>query len=215
MRIYLADHHILFREGLAGLLSAEPDMEVVGNSGVSLEAVEQVRALQPDLVLIDLRLPDGGALAALRAISATCPGAQAVVLTSQQPEDLVAVVESGAKGFLRKDIPISHLIDALRAVQRGEVALSREMTRSLIDQLAQRSLKDYQASGVDSLTDREAAVLRHVCAGASNVEIASGLGISENTVKAHVRKILEKLNVPNRRAARRVALEHGFLERRA
>lgn len=212
MKVMLADHHILFREGLAGLLSADQDIEVVGITSTSAETIEKALALQPDILLLDLTLPDGGGLEVVKTIYVRCPTIKTIILTVQLSDELLlSAVKNGAKGYLLKDIPASHLIEAIKAVLRNETAFTRSMTRRIVDEIARKNFMQEQRSGFDLLTDREAEVLEQICNGLSNQEIASFFSISENTVKAHVRKILDKLNLQNRREAKRLALQHGFV----
>lgn len=212
MRVFLADHHILFREGIIGLLSADPDIEVVGGTGAAGEVVERVAALQPDILLLDPAMADGGAVEILRGVRKCSPKTQTVILTVEMnDQQLLSAVENGAKGFLLKDVPTRHLIEALKAVLRDEAALTRSMTRRIIDSIARRTIIDEHSSDFNLLTDREKEVLEQICGGASNQEIAACLQISENTVKAHVRKILSKLNLQNRREAKQMAIKHGFV----
>jgi len=214
MRILLADHHILFREGLVGLLSADPEIEVVGITDNAREAVEKAIGLQPDILLLDLDLSDRKGLEVLKTVNKKCPEIKVIILTVLMTDELMlAAVENGAKGYLLKDIPAFHLIKALKAVQRDEAAFSRTMTRRIVDEIARKSATEDQSFGFDQLTDREKEVLEQICIGASNQEIATHLNISENTVKAHVRKILDKLNLQNRREAKKLALQQGFSNR--
>jgi DNA-binding NarL/FixJ family response regulator len=202
---------MIFREGLAGLLSADSDIEVVGISGNSKDAVEKTISLHPDILLLDLDLPDGGGLEVVKTLSTKCPEIVTVILTAQFSDDLLlSSVKKGAKGYLLKDIPTDHLIEALKAVLRNEAAFSRIMTRKIIDEIARISDLDKISSGFDQLTIRELEIVEQVCNGLSNQEIAAFYGISENTVKAHVRKILEKLQLRNRREVKRLAQQQGF-----
>jgi DNA-binding NarL/FixJ family response regulator len=212
MRIILADHHILFREGLAGLLSADPEIEVVGITGSSSETIEKTLALLPDILLLDLTLPDGGGLDVLKTTYLRCPDVKTIILTVQFTDDLLlSAVQNGAKGYLLKDIPAGTLLESLKAVLRDETAFTRSMTRRIIDEIARKNLTVEQSYGFEQLTDREMEVLEEICNGSSNQEIAKHFSISENTVKAHVRKILSKLNLQNRREAKRLAIQHGFV----
>ncbi len=209
--MFLADHHILFREGLTGLLSAEPGIEVVGGTAAAHEVAERVTALQPDILLLDPLMAGEMAIDMVRAVHSSSPATRIIILTVDLNDELLlGAIASGAKGYLLKDVPTHHLIQALRAVLRDEAALTRSMTRRIIDSLAQRTFGE-ASNGLDQLTDREKEVLEQICNGAANQEIASQLTISENTVKAHVRKILAKLNLNNRREAKQYALKQGFL----
>lgn len=212
MKIFLADHHILFREGLIGLLSRDPEIEIVGTAGLARDAIQKALALCPDIVLLDLDLPDRPGIDVLKAIYASKPEINVVILTAQMTDELLmASVVNGAKGYLLKDVPISQLIESLKGVMRNETAFRRSTIRRIVDGLADKFVKDAQSSDLDQLTDREREVLQQICEGASNTEIAGILQISENTVKAHVRKILSKLNLQNRREARKHAIKQGFI----
>ena len=212
MKILLADHHILFREGLIGLLSRDPQIEIVGAAGLARDAIQKALALSPDIVLLDLDLPDRPGMDVLKVIYASKPEINVVILTAQMTDELLmASVVNGAKGYLLKDVPISQLIESLKGVMRNETAFRRSTIRRIVDGLADKFVKDAQSSDLDQLTDREREVLQQICEGASNTEIAGILQISENTVKAHVRKILSKLNLQNRREARKHAIKQGFI----
>jgi DNA-binding NarL/FixJ family response regulator len=200
VKILIVDQHILFREGLQSLLSREPDMEVVGQTGTVQGAVEQAVRLKPDVVLIDTCLRDGSGLEALRQIKAQQPETRVVILSEQDSnENLLEAFRTGTNGYILKDTPIESLVAALRALGRGEPILSRLLTRRIVEEYARLG---YESSGgdvsLDNLTARELEVLRHVGSGASNREIAARLSISEHTVKAHVRNVFEKLRLEKR-----------------
>jgi DNA-binding NarL/FixJ family response regulator len=211
MRIIIVDDHILFREGLAAIIREEADIEVVGLAGTVQEAVDAVRMLKPDIVLMDFSLPDGSGADATRKIIQDYPGCKVVFMTmSDKDEDLLAAIRSGAVGYLLKNMTPSKLVAALRSVQRGESALSRSMTLRLMEELSRT--KEPEPSGdpaLGRLTPREKDVLAELAAGKSNQEIARQLYISENTVKYHVHSILEKLNLRDRKEAASFAREHG------
>lgn len=211
MKIVIVDDHVLFREGLAAILRSESDIEIVGQAGSVQEAVTAVRALKPDMVLMDFGLPDGTGAEATRSILQEHPACKVVFLTmSEEDEDLFAAIRSGAKGYLLKNMRPSKLVSSLRSVQQGESALSRTMTLRLMEELA-RSKQGIVLFGAPTLTRRELEVLRELAAGRSNPEIAERLFISENTVKYHVHSILEKLGLSDRRDAALYAREHGLL----
>lgn len=211
MKIVIVDDHVLFREGLAAIIRSESDFEIVGQAGSVEEAVTMVSALKPDMVLMDFGLPDGTGADATQAILKEHRGCKVVFLTmSEEDEDLFAAIRSGAKGYLLKNMRPSKLISSLRAVQKGESALSRSMTLRLMEELA-RTREPLRAQEA-TLTRREVEVLRELASGFSNQEIAAHLVISENTVKYHVHSILEKLNLSDRRDASAYAREHGFVK---
>lgn len=211
MKIVIVDDHILFREGLAAIIRAEPDIEVIGQAGTVQEAIALVSGLNPDIVLMDFGLPDGTGADATRAILKEHPKCKIVFLTmSEEDDDLFAAIRSGAKGYLLKNMRPSKLLSTLRSVQKGESALSRSMTLRLMEELART--KEAPRTGDPTLTRRELEVLRELASGFSNQEIAGRLFISENTVKYHVHSILEKLNLSDRREVGAYAREHGLLK---
>jgi DNA-binding NarL/FixJ family response regulator len=211
MKIVIVDDHVLFREGLAAIIRSESDIEILGQAGSVQEAVATVKALKPDMVLMDFGLPDGTGAEATRVILQEHPGCKVIFLTmSEQEEDLFAAIRSGAKGYLLKNMRPSKLISSLRSVQQGESAISRSMTLRLMEELART--KEAPRAGDPTLTRRELEVLRELAAGFSNQEIAGHLFISENTVKYHVHSILEKLNLSDRRDVANYVREHGLLK---
>jgi DNA-binding NarL/FixJ family response regulator len=211
MKILIIDDHILFREGLISLVSRQPDMTVVGEGGTVREAIELSRTLRPNMILLDCSLPDGPGLDAAEVVLKEQPGMQIIFLTiHDDDEQLLSAVRLGAKGFLMKNIPVVRLLAALRGVQRGEAAISREMTARLMDAFAQTNPPAVPQPEMpfNELTARELEVLRELATDATNHEIANRLFISENTVRNHVHNILEKLAISNRREA--VSLAHHY-----
>jgi two-component system nitrate/nitrite response regulator NarL len=212
MKILIVDDHVLFREGLVSLLASQPDLAVVGEAGLASEAITKTCELEPDLVLIDLHLPDGDGLEAIKTILSKRPQTKVVVLTIYESEDLfISAIRNGAVGYLSKKIPLAKLLLSLRAINRGEAALSRTMASRLVVEF-QRMGKTSQSEkpDLDMLTPREMEVLELLGSSASNHEIANQLVIAENTVKAHVHNILEKLNFQNRYQAGRFARRLGI-----
>jgi DNA-binding NarL/FixJ family response regulator len=212
MRIVIVDDHVLFREGLAGILRQEPDVEVIGLVGNVQEAVKVVCDLKPDIVLMDFSLPDGDGTQAARSIQQDCPGCKIVFLTmSDREEDLLAAIRSGAVGYLMKNMTPSKLVASLRSVQKGESAISRSMTLQLMKELSRTKAPDPSVDpALGKLTSREKDILGELATGKSNLEIAQTFYISENTVKYHVHSILEKLGLRDRNEAARFARDHGF-----
>lgn len=214
IRTVIVDDHALFREGLASIIQLEPDIEVSGLAGSVQEAVEVVRKLKPDLVLMDFVLPDGTGADATRKVLVEHPDCKIIFLTmSEEDEDLFAAIRSGAKGYLLKNMSPSKLVTTIRSVQQGESALSRSMTLRLMEELSRT--KEPERLGDASLvklTRRELDVLRELTTGKTNKEIANQLYLSENTVKYHVHSILDKLNLPDRRVAAKFAKEHGITD---
>lgn len=212
MRVLIVDDHVLFREGLVSLLKAQPDITVLGEAGCVSEAIAMAHELEPDLILMDFGLPDGTGLDATQAILAEQPEAKIVFLTVHEQDDrLFAAIRNGAKGYLLKNVPVSKLLDYLRGVQNGEAAISPTMTSQILDEFARLGKAfDSDAAELGELTPRELEVLRELATGATNQEIADRLVITDNTVKVHVRNILAKLDLPNRRAAADFARRHGL-----
>jgi two-component system nitrate/nitrite response regulator NarL len=211
LRILLVDDHLLFRKGLARLLDTQPDFEVVGEATDGLEAVEQARSLQPDLILMDISMPNCDGFEATRRIKAQTPEIQVVMLTvSEDESDLAAAVRCGADGYLLKDLMPEILFQQLRGLASGEAPISRAMTGKLFRRLAQQSQPATQPAATAVLSARESEVLALVANGYSNQEIADELDIAHNTVKNHLRSILAKLGARNRAQAAAYAVSHGL-----
>jgi len=207
IRLVIVDDHALFREGLASIIQLEKDIEVSGLAGSVKEAVELVRTLKPDIVLMDFKLPDGNGADATRIVLQEYPDCKIIFLTmSESDDDLLAAIRSGAKGYLLKNMSPSKLVTTLRSVQRGE-----SMTLRLMDELSQTTAPERREdSTLANLTSRELDVLRELTTGGTNKDIANRMFLSENTVKYHIHSILDKLSLPNRKAAARFAKEHGI-----
>jgi len=213
MKIILVDDHVLFREGLAAIIRSEPDIEIAGLAGSVHEAIELARRVKPDVILMDHGMPDGTGVDATRVIMKDQPQCKIVFLTvSEQDVDLIAAVRSGAKGYLLKNMRPAKLIQALRAVQNGESALSRSMTLRVMEELSHTKETEKPSNSlIDKMTTRELEVLRELVTGKNDIEIANRLFISENTVKYHVHSILEKLGMPDRKAAAAYAIQSGLV----
>ena len=212
LRILLVDDHLLFRKGLARLVDAQPDFEVVGEAKDGLEAIEQTQRLQPDVVLMDISMPRCNGLETTRRIKSQMPEVQVVMLTvSDDEEDLTAAVRYGADGYLLKDLQPETLFEQLRGLQSGEAPISRGMTGKLFRQLSQRSRPVVQPQAADILSPRECEVLALVVEGCSNREIGEELGIARNTVKNHLHSIYTKLRVRNRTEAAAYAVGHDLV----
>lgn len=209
MRILVADDHSLFRDGIISLLEAA-GFEVVGQVGDGQAAIEAVQRLRPDLVLLDITMPQMSGLEALRHIKAKRPETQVVMLTvSDEDVDLFEAIESGALGYLLKDLSAEEFFEMLDGLQRGEAALTRRTATRLMQRLTTPS--DRQQEPAQNLTPREIELLRLVTEGMSNKAIAQALSISGNTVKYHIRNILQKLNAQNRTEAVTHAIGAGLL----
>jgi two-component system NarL family response regulator len=202
IRVLIADDHPVVREGVAAMIERRPDMTVVGEAATGREAVAAYRAARPDVVLMDLRMPDMTGVEAIGAIRGEFPGARIIVLTTYDgDEDIYRGLQAGARAYLLKDAPRDDLLDAIRAVHAGQ----SRIPPAVAARLAERVLAGPE------LTARELEVLRGIVAGRSNKEIGAALGISEGTVKAHVNSILGKLGVADRTQAVTTALQRGIV----
>ncbi|GAA0368115.1 response regulator transcription factor [Microbispora corallina] len=212
IRVLLADDQTLVLAGLRTILSAEPDMEVVGQARDGQEAVTLARDLDPDVVLMDIRMPRLDGLAAARTILAGGSRTRVVMLTTFDLDEYVyEALRDGASGFLVKDLPDEQLVSGIRTVARGDTLLAPSVTRRLIEVYTRRA--PAQASlppGVRALTPREVEVWRLVARGLSNTEIASELFVGEATVKTHVSRIMAKLGARDRVQAVVLAYQHGL-----
>ena len=199
MKILIADDHALFRDSLRSLLEAH-GLEVLGEARNGREAVELARKLKPEVVLMDLSMPEMDGLAATRLISADLPEVKVVVLTaSDEDAKLFEAIKSGAQGYLLKNLESEDFFTLLDGVNRGEPALTPALARKLLQEFARPSHAPTPPHDPDALTDREREVLELLVSGVtSNRKLAKQLGVSENTVKFHVRNILDKLHLHNR-----------------
>jgi DNA-binding NarL/FixJ family response regulator len=212
MRIVLADDHALFRDGVSSLLQAWGH-EVVGHAADGREAIDLVTRLEPDLVLMDVRMPGMTGVQATRSIAAVRPDLPIVMLTvSEDEEDLFAAIRAGARGYLLKDLEAAQFRAMIDAVARGEAAITPATAARIIRHLSNLSAGAGELAP-DRLTARELEVLRLVTAGRRNKEIAVELGISENTVKYHLRNILEKLHAESRTEVATRAVREGLVDR--
>jgi DNA-binding NarL/FixJ family response regulator len=199
MRILIADDHALFRDSLRSLLESQ-DIEVVGEAKNGQEAVDLSWESKPDVVLMDLTMPEMDGLEATKRIAAELPEVKVVILTaSDEDSNLFEAIKSGAKGYLLKDLESEQFFSLLEGVERGEPALTPSVARKLLDEFARPKKPIKEEYDPDALTDREREVLELMVQGTtSNRRLAKHLGVSENTVKFHVRNILDKLHLHNR-----------------
>ncbi|GAO74768.1 response regulator [Meiothermus ruber] len=204
IRILLVDDHPVVRAGLLGLLSSQPDFEVVGEASNGLEALGLLERAGADVVLMDLRMPQMDGVAAIRQVRARFPRVQILVLTTYDTDsEIVRAVEAGATGYLLKDVPREELFRAVRLCAKGEAVLSPPVAARLLGRM--------RGTAEETLSVRELEVLALVAKGFSNKEIARELKISEATVKTHLLHTFEKLGVDDRTAAVTVAIERGIL----
>jgi len=214
IRVLLVDDHALFRRGVASLLNTESGFELVGEASDGRQAVEMARELMPDVILMDISMPVMDGLEATRRIKAEFPYVKIVILTVLDGErSLFEAVKSGAQGYILKNIEPQALFGTLRGVVRGEAPVSRSMAAQLLAEFARQARQPAPAIPSSGLTARELEVLEHVARGRSNKEIAAALAITENTVKNHLKNILEKLHLENRVQAATYALRQGLGEK--
>ncbi|WP_420846504.1 response regulator [Nocardioides solisilvae] len=213
VRVIVADDQELFRRGLTMLLTQEPDIEVVAEAGDGVAATELAASMAPDVVLLDVRMPRRSGIEACKAIKEDNPSAKVIMLTvSDEEADLYEAVKSGAAGYLLKDSSIEEVAQGIRVVADGQSLISPSMAVKLIDEFKQMSKPERNQVNGLRLTERELEVLRLVAKGLNNREIAKQLFISENTVKNHVRNMLEKLQLHSRMEAVMYAVKEKLLE---
>lgn len=219
IRLLLVDDHEIFREGVKSILRDRQDFEIVGEAGDGYEAVRLAEELHPDIILMDIMMPECSGLEATRRIIRELPGAKIVILTvSELDDDVFEAVKAGARGYLTKGLPARQMVEMLLGVARGEACFSGVIAAKILRELQQpvRSLatSSQEHSSVEALSPRELEVLRLVAKGLSNAEIASALYIAESTVKLHLRSILEKLHLHNRVQAALYAVRQGLADER-
>jgi DNA-binding NarL/FixJ family response regulator len=198
IRVFLADDHSLFRNGIASLLKSRQGIEVVGEASNGAEAIEQVRKLKPDVVLMDIHMPERNGLEAVQAIKQELPDVRIVMLTvSDDDQNLFTAIKNGADGYLLKTIEPQELYEMIAKVHRGEAPISGVMANRILAEL-RNTKRDGASPAEEGLTTREIEILECVVRGKSNSEIAQSLDITENTVNIHLRNILEKLHLQNR-----------------
>jgi DNA-binding NarL/FixJ family response regulator len=213
IRVAVVDDQELFRRGLTMLLGVEDDIEVVGEAGDGVAGTELATSAAPDVILMDVRMPKRSGIEACVAIKEAAPTARIIMLTmSDEEADLYEAVKNGASGYLLKDSSIDEVAQAIRVVADGQSLISPSMAIKLLDEFKQMSRSDRQQVPTPRLTERELEVLKLVAQGLNNREIAKRLFISENTVKNHVRNILEKLQLHSRMEAVMYAVREKLLD---
>jgi len=212
-RILLVDDHVLFRKGIARLIDSQPDFEVIAEAEDGCQAVRFAKRFKPDLILMDVHMPECDGLEATRLIVDDWPEAQIVMLTvSDEDQDLFTAIRNGAIGYLVKKIEPQDLFARLRGVTQGEAPISRVMAGRILREFARVGTEVPPPDSTRSLTPREREVLQLVSKGLTNKEIGAQLHIAENTVKNHLRNILEKLHLQNRAQAAAYAVREGLVD---
>lgn len=202
IRIFSVDDHPLLREGIAALVNSQPDMVVAGEAATGAEALQLFKQLQPDVTLLDLRLPDTSGIDILIAIRSEFPDARIIMLTTFEGDvEIHRALQAGARGYLLKNMPPSELLDVIRQVHAGK----KRIPPAIASQLAEH-MSD------ETLTEREIEVLREVAGGNKNKDIANKLFISEETVKVHVKHIMEKLGAADRTQAVTIGVRRGIIQ---
>jgi DNA-binding NarL/FixJ family response regulator len=202
IRVLSVDDHPLLREGIGALVNAQPDMELVAQAATGRAAVEQYRAQRPDVTLMDLRLPDMSGVDALAAIRAEFSEARIVMLTTFEGDvEIQRALAAGARGYLLKSLPPAELIEAIRQVHAGRKRIPNDVAAQLAEH-----------AGEETLTPRETEVLRHIAEGNRNKDIADRLFISEETVKVHVKHVMDKLGASDRTEAVAIAIRRGIIQ---
>lgn len=208
IRVLIVDDHPVVRDGLRGILTSDPEFDVVGEAADGAEALAGARAVHPDVILMDLRMPGVGGVAAIRSLAEADIPARVLVLTTYDSDsDVVPALEAGATGYLLKDSPRDELVRAIRSAARGEAVLAPSVASRLVSQL--------RAPEHATLSDRELEVLRLVAQGETNRGVAARLFVSEATVKTHLLHVYTKLDVNDRAAAVATAYERGLITPRA
>jgi DNA-binding NarL/FixJ family response regulator len=210
IKLLIVDDHPVVREGIGAMLKREPDFKIVGEASNGLEAVEQARELSPDVILMDLRMPEMDGVEAITRIKEAKPEVKFIILTTYSDDEYIFKgIAAGARAYLLKDAPREELFKAIRAVYRGESLIQPVVASRVLDKLAELSRKNPSA---ETLSEREVEVLRLMAKGVSNSNIADELSITQSTVKTHITSIFQKLNVTTRTEAVTTALKRGIIQ---
>lgn len=210
IKVLIADDHPVVREGLITMIRREPDFKVVGEAANGVEAVSKAKELKPDVVLMDLRMPEMDGVEAIRQISSSEPGIKFIILTTYSDDEFIFKgIEVGARAYLLKDAPREELFKAIRAVYRGESLIQPVVASKVLDRFAELSR---QAQAPEILSDRELEVLRLMAKGDANKEIAAQLHITDSTVKTHISSIFQKLSAKDRTEAVTLAIRRGIIK---
>jgi len=211
IRILIVDDHEVVRDGIVGNLVRQPDFAIVGQASNGLEAVQRAAELSPDIILMDLRMPELDGVEAMIRIKQANPEIKFIVFTTYSDDEyLFAAIKAGSKGYLLKDAPREDLFKAIRAVSRGESLIQPVFTTKVLEKLASELSR--KSTAVDALSDREIEVLDLMAKGVSNKDIADQLSITQSTVKTHVTSIFQKLNVTTRTEAVTTAFKRGIIQ---
>lgn len=211
-RLLLCDDHAMFRQGLRSILETEDDVRIIGEASTGREAVRYALETKPDVVLMDIQMPDLDGVAATKAILAEDPDIRVIILTMYRQDRYVfEAIKVGARGYMLKDADAGDLISAIRRVAAGETLLNAEMAASILDEFRKTDqLPAHPDHRIRELTDREEEILRHLAQGATNQEIAAALDVSEKTVRNRLSEIFSKLRLNNRTQAALYALREGI-----
>jgi DNA-binding NarL/FixJ family response regulator len=202
IRVFTVDDHPLLREGITALVNSQPDMELVAQASTGREAIQEFRKHRPDVTLMDLRLPDMSGIDTMIAIRADFPEARVVVLTTFDGDvEIHRALEAGARGYLLKSMPPREIVEAIRQVHAGKKRIPAEVAANIAEHVSE-----------ETLTPREIDVLRHIAGGNRNRDIADRLFISEETVKVHVKHVMEKLGASDRTQAVAIAVRRGIIQ---